>query len=86
MNIYEFNISGEKFWICAKTTIEAIKVYSDHYDDDLSDFEDTDDILLLPADRWSTHHVTDEYGNLEQSFLEYMQAAKEPGVIASTLY
>lgn len=73
MNIYNFKINGENEFIAANTIFEAIKHYNSINGLEISDFENTDDIVLIPENEWSEYYITDEQGNKLQTFEEYMK-------------
>lgn len=62
MKIFEirFEKEQEKAWIYALTNIDAIKTYCYVSGTDLIDFDETDDIVELPKEKWSEFTVTDE--------------------------
>jgi hypothetical protein len=93
MNIYAIKTQGETEWICANTVFQALKLY--HYNNDLEivDYDDEDDIEIVPKEEWSKFTITDpdltdENGNdmIIQTFEDFMKTATEPEFIASTIY
>ena len=92
--IYEIRMAGEKEWICADTAIEALKFYQNLADIDLSDFEDNDDIVEVPKEKWSEMKIHDmESAILDigehpviETFEEYMKHAEFAEIIATTNY
>lgn len=93
MNIYEFRINGEKEWICAWTLIEALQFYSGLTDISLIEFDDKDDIILVPKEQWKDMNIVnpnelDEQGNpvVTETFEEYMKGKTDVDIIATTVY
>ncbi len=87
MNIYEFQMNGEKDWICAKTIIEALKLYKILTSIEIDNFEDDDDIVLIPQTEWHEYHIVDSKGILDDiTFEEYMQTAEKTHMIASSTF
>lgn len=91
--IYEIQINGEKEWVCADTVIEALKAYCSITDMSLVDFENDDEIIEVPKDKWGDMSIVDveaerdEDGDfpLIMSFREYMEKeATSADIIAST--
>jgi len=91
--IYEIQISGEKEWVCADTAIEALKAYSSITDITLTDFEDDDDIVEVPKEKWSEMNIVDTDGKMDDegnypvvmTFSEYMEKeATSADIIATT--
>ena len=87
MKIYELQISGEKEWIAAETTIQAIIIYSKTTGNSLEDFEEEDEIIEIPESKWNnlTIKFPDE-DRKETTFSEYMEDVVTPEYIASTVY
>ena len=93
--IYEIQINGEKEWVCADTAIEALKAYSSITDITLTDFENDDDIVEVPKEKWSEMNIVDtevEYDDetgcpVIMTFAEYMEKeATSADIIATTNY
>lgn len=93
--IYEIQINGEKEWVCADTAIEALKTYKSITDCDLSDFENDDDIVEIPKEKWAEMNIVDTEGDYDDktgypiimTFAEYMEKeAKVSDIIATTNY
>lgn len=90
--IYEIQINGEKEWVCADTAIEALKAYSSITDITLTDFENDDDIVEVPKEKWSEMKILniDEFeddSRTEITFSEYMEKeATSADIIATTNY
>ena len=93
--IYEIQINGEKEWVCADTAIEALKTYNSITDITLTDFENNDDIIEVPKEKWSEMNIVDtdrEYNNETgypaiMTFAEYMEKeAISADIIATTNY
>lgn len=92
--IYEFQINGEKEWICADTIFEALKFYHSLTDIDLVEFDDEDDIIEVPKEKWSSMNILnieesrDDDGNypIIETFEQYMQHAQFTEIIATTCY
>lgn len=93
--IFEIQVSGEKYWICADKLIEALKTYCSIADVTIGEFEDDDDIIEVPKDKWVEMNIFDTEGEFDDvngypimmTFLEYMRTeATESDIIASTEY
>ena len=92
--IYEIQINGEKEWVCADTAIEALKTYTSITDITLTDFENDDDIVEIPKEKWSemnilnTEEINEDGGyGVEMTFAEYMEKeAISADIIATTNY
>lgn len=77
---------GEKEWIAANTTIQALKVYSSMTGVDLDDFEDDDNIVELPKSKWGRYTVKEEDAEESITFKQWMKENKRPDIIAGTMY
>jgi hypothetical protein len=93
MNIYEIKSQGEREWICAHTIFEALKFYHSLNDLEISDFDDEDDIIIIPEDKWGEFNVIDpddldenEEAKVIHTFAERMKDQTVPDIIASTVY
>ena len=89
--IYEIQTNGEKEWVCADTAIEALKAYSSITDITLSDFENDDDIVEVPKEKWENMYIFDIdsniVGKVKTTFAEYMEKeAISADIIATTNY
>ena len=93
--IYEIHINGEKEWICADTSLEALKFYCGLTDILLTEFEDDDDIIEVPKEKWSKMNIVDTEVEplsdgsypIVMSFDEYMRIeATKVDIIATTNY
>lgn len=93
--IYEIRINGEKEWVCADTIIEALKTYKSITDIDLYDFDNDDDIVEVPKEKWSEMNILDTEAPISDdltypvimTFSEYMRTeATHSDIIASTNY
>ena len=93
--IYEIQINGEKEWICADTAIEALKFYCSLTDISISEFENDDDIVEVPKEKWSEMTIVDTEGEYDEetgwpvnkTFSEYMETeATSADIIATTNY
>lgn len=84
MKIFEFQINDEKDWVCANTIFHALKTHNSITGMDLIDFEDSDDIIEIPEEKWGEYRVTDEDGGEESTFKEYMVGQIESTIIATT--
>lgn len=79
MKIFEIRWSdrdgfkNEKSWVAALTPIEAIKTYTSTTNLGLFDFENEDDIVELPKEKWNEHFITDENGKKEMTFAEWIE-------------
>jgi hypothetical protein len=90
MKVYEIQWSKieEKSWVSAHTAIHAIQVYCSETSTDLGDFDDTDDIVELPEDKWATHTIDNsEDGEETETFAEFMARNPHvPALIAETIH
>lgn len=82
---------GEKEWVCARTNIEALKVYLSITDTNIIDLDDTDEIVEIPKEKWGELKIrnSDSYGDDdwdEMTFEEYMKDQLKPDIIAGTMY
>ena len=93
--IYEIQINGEKEWMCADTVIEALKAYCSITDTDLIDFDNDDDIVEVPKEKWHEMNIVDTDGDYDEengypitmTFAEYMEKeATSSDIIATTNY
>jgi hypothetical protein len=92
--IYEFQINGEKEWICADTLFEALKFYYSINDLKLTDYDNCDDIIEVPKEKWSSMNILnieeprDDNGHYPviETFEQYMQHAQFTEIIATTCY
>lgn len=93
MKIFEirFTEEKEKAWVYAKTNIDAINTYCCVTSTGLYDFDDTDEVVELPKEKWSEFTVYDEESEAEDSnkmtFEQWVEENKDSGsdVIAVTL-
>jgi PHD/YefM family antitoxin component YafN of YafNO toxin-antitoxin module len=93
MNVYEIRTNGEKEWICASTLFECLKFYHGLNDLAITDFDDDDDVVLIPEEDWPLMNVidtdeTDETGEhpILHTFEQYMKTATSVDIIATTAY
>lgn len=93
MNIYEIQVGNEKDWICANTIFQVLKFYHSINDLEFYDFDDNDDIIIVPESEWKNHNIidienSDENGEyiILQTFEEYMETAIVPDIIATTCW
>jgi hypothetical protein len=91
MNIYQLETSGEVEWICANTAIQALKYYEDITDMSLVEFDNTDDITIVPESEWATREIFDFDNPNEDgtypvlcTFAEFMKGQTTPEIIATT--
>lgn len=93
--IYEIRIGYEKYWVCADTAIEAIKAYLSITDTDMADFNNEDDIVEVPKEKWPEMNIIDTDAGMDDNgiypvimtFAEYMETeATESEIIATTSY
>jgi len=89
--IYEFQINGEKEWVCADTIVEALKFYFGLTDMSITDFENDDDIIEVPKEKWAEMKIlnVDDEDDIrtETTFAEYMgKEADRADIIATTNY
>lgn len=88
MNIYELESGGEKEWILANTTIEALKVWNDTTGLDLIDLDSDDEINEVPKEKWSELKITfpDDEDEEDQTFEEFVKGRVEPMYMCATVY
>ena len=95
MNIYEiqWQRQGEREWVAAHTTVEAIKVYCSATDMDLTDFDDEDEIVMIPREKWSGMVIYNaDYDKADpddlkyKTFEQWMAENSRPDIIAGTTY
>ena len=91
--IFEIQIDGEKAWVCADTAIEALKTYCFITDQNIYDFENDDDIVEVPPEKWGSMMIVDIDGEKDDNgrypvlinFAEYMRTeAYTSDIIATT--
>lgn len=91
---FKILFGGERYWICARTEIEALQTMVTDVGIEFSDFDHEDSIEVIPADQWSQLNIVDPETDLEEhdeleileTLAQHMAAAKTPGFIASTDY
>jgi len=91
---FKILFGGERYWICARTDIEALQTMVTDVGIDFSDFDHEDSIEVIPADQWPQLNIVDPETDLEEhaeleileTLAQHMAAAKTPGFIASTDY
>jgi len=94
LKIYEITFGGERYWVAARTTIEALRIMISTIGVNFYDFGDDDEIEVLPPEEWPNRHIIDpdtdleEYDELQvlETLEQHMSTAKSPGFIASTDY
>jgi hypothetical protein len=96
MKIFEiqWKSQDEKEWVAANTTIEALKVYCSITGMDLINFEDDDEIVEIPKEKWKEMTVFNwdydpenpEDNWKEKSFEQWMEEHSDPDIIAGTMY
>lgn len=85
MRIFEFQINGEKEWVAANTIIEALQTHSSITGIDLAEYEDEDEIMEIPKDKWPDFKVTDAEGRFPaKTFEQWMKENTKPDLIATT--
>ena len=90
MKIFQINWTGEQdgehSWISAETIIGAIQTYCSTTGMDLTDFNGDEEIVELPKEDWCMYRVTNEHGDDECSFEEWMENKDgESDVICETM-
>lgn len=93
MKIYAIQSQGETEWICAHTIFEALKYYHSINDLEITDFDDDDDIVIVPEDKWGEMTVIDpddldenENPKVIHTFADVMKEQTTADIIASTVY
>ena len=88
MKVFEIQWTNqqEKEWVAADSIIHAIKTYLSVTSMDITDFEDNDEIIEIPKEKWGEYFVTDEGGLPAKSFEQWMKEHTEPDLIAGTMY
>lgn len=93
--IYEIRIGYEKYWVCADTSIEAIRTYLEATDTDLIDLEDEDDMVEVLKEKWDNMNIVDIEAEMDDkgsypvimTFSEYMEKeATVSEIISTTAY
>lgn len=87
MKIFEINwvSQNETEWVAAHTNIQAIKILCNASELTINDFEDTDEIIEVPEEKWNKMFIINE-DNQKQTFQEWMNENTEPCIIAGTFY
>ena len=91
---FKIMFGGERYWICARTEIEALQTMVTDVGVEFLDFDHEDSIEVIPSDQWSDLKIVDPETDLEEhdeyevleTLAQHMQSAKAPGFIASTDY
>jgi hypothetical protein len=93
MKIYAIHSQGETDWIHANTIFEALRFYNSINDMEINDFDDGDDIDIVPEEKWKEMIITDpddfdenENPKVLQTFAEFMEGESGAGFVASTVY
>jgi hypothetical protein len=86
LKIFEINTGGEREWVAAYSNIHALQVVYSFNDVDLMDYNSHDEVKELPREKWDEYTVKDEDDEATMTFAEWMQANKEPDMIATTAY
>lgn len=95
LKIFELRWSSqdEKEWVCARTNIEALKIYFNITDTAMIDLDDEDEIIEVPKEKWpemairnSEYNPKDPEDCGTKTFEEYMKTATVPDIIAGTMY
>lgn len=84
LKVFEIRVGGEKEWVCAYTNIGAIKVHSAITDMDLVEYEDTDEVIEIPENKWPEMRIMGD-GDTLNTFEQYMKKAMKPDIIATSL-
>lgn len=92
LKIFELKCGGERIWVSGYTNIHALKVICSHESSDISDYEESDEIIEVPKDKWpemtirnSDYNSNDPEDWETKTFEEYMKDQKIPDIIATTL-
>jgi hypothetical protein len=89
MKIYAIHTQGEVEWIYASTIFEALKYYHSINDLEIDDFDDDDDIEIVPEGEWDDMIITnpDEKDEKDETFANFMKGKSTgAGFVASTVY
>jgi hypothetical protein len=87
MKIFEIRWSnGEKEWIAAESNLHAVRIYYSITGFNSFDFEEGDEIVELPKDKWATYTVKTEDEDEPMTFEKWMSENKYPDIIAGTMY
>lgn len=88
LKIFELRWTGEKEWVCAYTNIHALRVLCNITDIDLTDMNDTDEIIEVPKEKWPEMTIRNSDSDPEDitTFEDYMKKATGPDIIAGTMY
>lgn len=91
---FKIMFGGERYWICARTEIEALQTMVTDVGIEFSDFDHEDSIEVIPINEWPGLKIVDPETDLEvhdelevlETLAQHMETAKRPGFIASTDY
>lgn len=87
MKIFEIQTGGEKEWMYAISTIQALKEYCDVTGYSIHNFDDDDEITEVPEDEWNKLEVTfpDDSDQKVMTLEEYVKEIKAPHYMCSTV-
>jgi len=78
---------GETEWIYANTIFEALKYYHSINDMEIDDYDDEDDINIVPEGEWDDMIITNPDGEEDTTFANFMKGKSTgAGFVASTVY
>ena len=94
LKVFELRYAdGEKEWISDYTNIGALITYCLATQTDLLDMDSANEIVEVPESEWGDMLIVGEEYRAEypddieaQTFAEWMQENKQPGIIAGTMY
>jgi hypothetical protein len=80
----------EKYWVCAKTNIQALMCYLNNCSMSLNDLDEADEIVEIPRNEWGNYKIKNmDYDGDDweyMTFEEWMEGRTEPDIIAGTMY
>ena len=98
LKIFElrWNNHNEKEWVAAYTNIGALLFYSNVTSSNIWDFDNEDEIVEIPKEKWGTLYVINTEYNPESQdedkiwqrkpFSELMLGKTQPFILAGTMY
>lgn len=87
MKIFEIQTGGEKEWIYAISTIQALREYCEITGTYLCDFEDDAEIIEIPESKWDELKISFPDEEKEAiTFREYVKDTEAPHFMCSTCY
>ncbi len=89
MKIFEFQWTkqDEKEWVAASSIVAAIREYCSTTGSDWVDWDDNDDIVEVPEDKWGEYKLNDpdDFDSV-MTFAEWMKENPSGGMMCGTMY